>query len=180
MPSLTKTLRTVALVGCAMLLSGCFHMRARHVLRYYGDSDTGWYQLRFPDGLVEENKLQEMLAKFRKFSRPTARTTGGRTIIEDLSGAASMEYMYDQYKCTDSPQPDFVDCRFVLEVTEEVGRMDGWSLAWEVELQPRMRVLTSNHAAVRREGNRDILVWSFDGNKVSQATVAFVVRVPRA
>jgi hypothetical protein len=43
-----------------------------------------------------------------------------------------------------------------------------------------MRVLASNHQRTRREDGRDRLIWFFDGNRVSAASVDFTVRIPKA
>ena len=56
--------------------------------------------------------------------------------------------------------------------------MPNWSIDWEVVLQPDMKVIASNHQRTRREDGLDRLIWYFDGNRVSQASVDFTVRIP--
>jgi len=64
-----------------------------------------------------------------------------------------------------------------LQFARDVGDLPGWSINWDVVLQPNMKVLTSNHQRAAREDGRDHLIWCFDGNKTSSANVDFTVRV---
>ena len=128
--------------------------------------------------LNSDNKYSGMLDQLRKWSRPTTRIDGDSVHLEDTSGKASMEHFYDRYNCKAAPLSGSRDCTFALNIPKELGSMPNWSIDWEVVLQPDMKVIASNHQRTRREDGLDRLIWYFDGNRVSQASVDFTVRIP--
>jgi hypothetical protein len=91
-----------------------------------------------------------------------------------------MEHSYDIYDCTSLGGKAYSDCRFAFTLPKDAAKMPGWSIDWQVVVQPGMSVIASNHQRTRREGGVERLIWSFDGNLVSSANVDFTVRIPRA
>ncbi len=177
-----KSILPILLAACFML-TGCFDIQGVHVLHYYGESDTGSYRIkmsRLTYSLLDQDKSSDMLKDLRKWSRPLTRAEGDDVYLEDNSGKASMEHFYDNFNCSTSAQPGNMDCRFAFKVPKELADLANWSIDWEVVLQPDMRVLASNHQRTRREDGRDRLIWFFDGNHVSAASVDFTVRIPKA
>lgn len=177
---MTKPRLLFFLLPC-FLLTSCFQIEGVHVLHYYGDSDSGSYRITINRALLNQDKYSDMLDQLKKWSRPKTRSDDDNVIIEDDSGDASMEHFYDTYKCVaDLDDSDYVDCRFAFKVPESVGSLAGWSVDWEVVLQPRMIVVRSDHQRTRRVDGMNRLVWYFDGNRESRASVDFTVKVPKA
>jgi hypothetical protein len=176
-----KALRlALVLTGCA-LLSSCFQIQAVHVLHYYGENDTGGYRIGFKSAmysmLTQNGKLNEILQSLRRWSRPSVRNEGDDVYVEDTTGQASMENFYDTHTCR-RVSLDFSECHFSFTVPPDIGQLVGWSVDWEVVLQPDMTVLSSNHQRIRQVDGLEHLIWFFDGNRDSNASVDFVVRVP--
>ena len=172
---------TIAAALCT--LTGCFQIEAVHYLHRYGDDDAGSYRIKLNrvtyDALRSDAKFSEMWKGLRSFSRPVAREDGDFVYLEDTTGRASMERFYDTYDCKAAPVKGYVDCHFAFKINKDVGDLPDWSVDWEVVLQPDMILLSSNHQRARRENGLDHLIWFFDGNRVSEASVDFNVRVLR-
>lgn len=175
-----KVLRSLALLPVCLFLTGCFQFEVVHVVHRMGESDTGAYRLKILKGLVDEDQLDNMVSKFRQWSRPEMRRDSEAVYIEDNTGGAKMEHFYDSYNCQASIYRDRSDCHFAFALPQNVANLAGWSINWEVVLQPDMTLISSNHHQIRRTGGLTHLVWNFDGNRRSDASVDFVVRVPRA
>jgi hypothetical protein len=170
----------VVVTSC--LATACLNIEGVHVLHPYGESDTGGYRIAMSDAtyllLSGNGGVNDMLSQLRRFSRPSTRFYEGGVSIEDLSSSATMERMYDTYQCQAAPSQGFMDCHFALAI-DRGGEMPGWSIDWDVVLQPGMRIVASNHHRTRRVNNQDHLMWYFDGNRVSSANIDFTIRVPR-
>lgn len=171
-------------MAICFFLTGCFEIQGVHVLHYYGESDTGSYRITMNRvtyaALQDNNQYSKMLKDLGTWSRPTTRWDDDFVHLEDNTGKASMEHFYDTFNCVDAPVTGFVDCRFAFNIPKDFGEMPNWSIDWEVVVQPGMRLLSSNHQRTRRADGLDRLIWYFDGNRVSTATVDFTVRTPRA
>jgi len=165
------------LLAASFVLTGCFEIQGVHVLHSYGESDTGWYRIKMSRAMMDNGRYGKMLKDLRTWSRPATRSDDDNYYVEDVTGTASMEHFYQTYKCETSPQPGYADCHFAFSLPGDVGDLPGWSINWDVVLQPNMKVLTSNHQRAAREDGRDHLIWCFDGNKTSSANVDFTVRV---
>jgi hypothetical protein len=174
---------SVLLVAC-WLLTGCFQLEGVHVLHHYGENDTGSYRIAMSAGvykaLTEETKFSEIIGNLKKWSRPTTRRSGDTVYLEDNTGNASMEAFYQTSDCKAATMRGFDDCHFAFKIPDELGKETGWSIDWEVVLQPDMKLISSNHQRKRRTDGLDHLVWYFDGNRDNNASIDFVVRVPVA
>ena len=179
-----NALRVLVLAIVCCMLTGCFQLEGIHVLHDFGENDTGSYRISMSrqdyKALTEEAKFSEIMGDLKKFSRPTARQSGDTVYLEDNTGNASMEHFYETYGCKAAPVRGFDDCHFGFSITEEMGREKGWSIDWEVVMQPDMKLVASNHQRIRRTDGRDHLIWYFDGNRDSNASIDFTVRVPLA
>jgi len=175
-------MRLCVLVVTASLTTACLQIEGVHVLHPYGETDTGGYRIAmnaFTYGALNgDNTYSDMLAKLRRFSRPTTRFDGDRVYLQDVTSTAAMERMYDTYGCEPAPVAGYMDCRFALAMNP--GDTPGWSLDWDVVVPSGIQVLSSNHHRTRRANGQDHLIWFFDGNRVSSASVAFTIRTPRA
>lgn len=179
-----RYLKLSVVLFASCFLTGCFEIQGVHVLHYYGESDTGSYRITMNSltyaTLESNNQYSKMLKDLRTWSRPTTRREEDSVHLEDNSGTASMERFYDSFTCKEAPVFGFVDCRFSFNVPKDFGAMPNWSIDWEVVLQPDMKVVSSNHQRTRRANGLDRLIWYFDGNRVSEASVDFTIRTPRA
>lgn len=165
-------------------LTGCFQIQGVHVLRDYGDSDSGSYRITMSavtyNLLNSNDKYSDEIKQLRSWSRPTTRFDGNLVHIEDTSGTAAMEHAYDSHTCTPSVVRNYMECRFILKLSkDDAAMLPGWAIDWEVVVQPDMRLLVSNHQRIRHENGRDHLIWSFDYNDDSEANIDFTVMVPR-
>lgn len=164
-------------------LGGCFQLAGYHKLERYGNSDRGGWQLAMEDAtylmFAASDDFGSFMTGARRFSNPNVRSANGVTYIEDVSGRASMEHIYDSFDCwADARSSRHMICEFT---TSDAGLdFAGWAVDWTVELDPDMRMVASNHHRVRTEGGRRQYIWYFDGNRVSAYDIRFRVRVPRA
>jgi hypothetical protein len=178
-----KMLATSLLAAACLMLTGCFQIQGVHVLHYFGDSDTGSYRISMSritySAMNGDNSYSDMMKNLRAWSRPMTRFDDDSVHLEDVSGRASMEHFYDLEKCTPAPTGNLMDCHYLFEIPKEVGKLPGWSVDWDVVLQPRMRILSSNHQRTRWEDGAEHLMWYYDGNQVSEGRVEFTVRTPQ-
>lgn len=177
-----NNLKATFIVATLVSLCGC-DVEVYHQLDRYGNSDSGAYRISMTDELYLTYMLtsdyDNFIGQAREFSNPVVRSSGGTTFIEDLSGTASMEHIYDDYDCQDDPTSSrYVICEFTAAATELY--QPGWSIAWTVQLEPDMRMVSSNHHRTRTENGRAQYIWYFDGDRVSAFDVRFRVRTPRA
>ena len=177
-----RKLSLMVLMAASFILTGCFQIEGVHVLHYYGESDSGSYRIKLTRLVVSRNskEYQEMMSELRSWSRPTTRSDDDYFYFEDDSGRASMEHFYQTFDCQASPQPGYMDCHYAFKLPKDLGQLPDWSVDWEVVLQPGMKLISSNHQRTRRENGRDRLIWYFDGNETSSASVDFTVRTPKA
>lgn len=179
-----KKVNILFVVALCCLLSGCFQIEGVHVLHYYGENDTGSYRITMNQityGLLTSDKdYADTYRKLKSWSRPVTRYDHDLVHLEDARGTASMEHFYDVYNCKAASISGYMDCRFAFKMPDELAKLQGWSIDWTVVLQPGMRIVSSNHQRTRREDGRDELLWWFDGDQESAASVDFTARVPRA
>jgi hypothetical protein len=165
------------------LLCGCFHIEVFHKLDRYGNSDSGGWRMWMDDlmyaAFAASDDFDAFLAQAREFSNPTIRSSGGNTYIEDVSGRASMEHIYDNYSCDPDPNSSrYVICEFSASDTGL--DFPDWNVDWTIELEPGMQMLSSNHHRTRTENGRVQYLWYFDGDRVSAYNIHYRVRTPRA
>lgn len=178
-----RRMKTVLALTSLVFLCGCFHIQVYHRLARFGNSDSGGWQI-YMDNLVyamfsTSNDFAGFMEKARSFSNPSIRTSGNTTYIEDLSGRASMEHIYDRFNCIDDPQyARYAICTFSAS-SRDID-VPGWSVDWTIDLDPDMQMLESNNQRSRVENGRRQYIWYFDANTGSSFNVAFTVRVPRA
>lgn len=176
-------LKTVLVLASITLLAGCFQIEVYHKLERYGNSDRGGWRVAMDDAMyalfAASDEFSTFMNEARGFSNPTVHSSGGTTYIEDLSGRASMEHIYDDYSCSPDPRSSrYVICEFSASDTG----LDfaGWDVDWTVELEPDMQMVSSNHHRTRTENGRVQYLWYFDGNRVSSYDITYRVRTPRA
>jgi hypothetical protein len=175
-------LKIATLAAALCTLTGCFQVEGVHYLHRYGESDAGSYRIKLPqiayEALRNDAKFSEMWKALRSFSRPVAREEGDFVFLEDTTGRASMERFYDTSVCRPASARGYADCHFAFKIDQSsVEGLPGWSIDWEVILQPDMTLLSSNHHRTRRENGLQHLIWSFDSSLASGASVDFNVRV---
>lgn len=184
---LSKISYALLFICLTLVLSGCFEFRVFHVLNYYGNTDEGGYSLLFSDDLLllaGEDEARNLINNTRRdlsdMSNPTTRYDSQGIYIEDLSGNAAMEHMYDSYNCDRSTISNGrINCRFVFHNDEDLYFPD-WIVDWTVVLKPDMRIVRSNHHRQRTENGYRQLTWYFDGDIVSEVDIDFTVNVPIA
>lgn len=176
-------LKTFLALSSLLYLCGCFHLEVYHHLERYGDSDRGGFRFSMDDAayvmLAASDEYETFMSRLSRFSNPNVRSSGGTTYIEDLSGRASIEHMYDNFSCRPDPNSRrHVICDFSTDETD----LDfmGWYIDWTIDLDPDMQMLSSNHHRTRVEDGRRQYIWDFDGNRVSAYNIRFRVRVLRS
>jgi len=171
-------------LALSCMLTGCFQVQGVHYIHRYGESDDGAYRITMNRltyaALQSDDHYSDLMKQLHSWSRPTTRTEGDSVLLEDNTGNASMEHFYDSYHCSAAPLQGYMDCRFAFKIDKEMGALPDWSIDWEVVLQPDMQVIQSNHQRTRRQNGLDHLIWYYDGNRTSEASVDFTVRVPKA
>ena len=176
-----KKLQLTAILISFCALTGCIQIDGVHVLHASGD-DTGTYRLTM-NGLTfamlsSDSQYAKMMRDLRTWSRPSTQFDD-LAHIQDLSGNASMEHFYREFSCRPAPVAGFTDCHYAFELPEDFAKSMGWSVDWDVVLQPGMKVVDSNHHRRLRRGGQDHLIWYFNGNEESAARVDFTIRARR-
>lgn len=171
---------TWVFLSFALLLSGCFRLEVVHQMNFYGAADRGGYRFSVLRSLHNEDPsiIGNALEHLERFSSPEFSRNGEWVTLEDLSGSAQMEWMYDDFDCDPvAGSGGLYDCHF--RMTGEDLTFAGWAVVWRVILLPGMEIMQSNHHSISRtDDNLRMLEWDIDGDQVNRFTIDFTLRVP--
>jgi hypothetical protein len=180
MKNTIKSFLALAILG---VLCGCARIEVYHKVEHYGNADRGGWQVSMDDFVYDEfvrsDHYRQFMSDARSFSNPTVRRSSGTTYIEDLTGTARMEHIYEEFDCW--PDPEYSRYMICEYYAGESGlNYPAWVIDWTVDLEPDMQMLASNHHSARTVNGLRRYTWLFDGSSVSAYEVHYRIRTPRA